>query len=116
MRKTIIALHSAIIKNDWPTVRSLFDPNYERYVGGRYIPEVFEGQNTLQALQFLFEHGKFVKFAFSEPVGTRGSGFARFSWSYIPNGTNVVFSNTHLIEVKINSKGKNIDDNDQFVF
>lgn len=59
----------------------------------------------ISSLKYLNAHGRFVLFNFTEPIGTKAEAFFRLEYTYIPNGVNLSFSNTHLIHIKISSSG-----------
>ena len=65
IREVVRNLHSAIIAKDWEGVRNLYHKDFERYVFGSFHPDLIPNhEGVTGGLEFLFEHGTFIKFDF----------------------------------------------------
>lgn len=104
LRSIILSVHRNIVSQDWEGLKKLFHPRAERYVNGIYDPYL-HGVGWIQANQYLWANGTFLKFNFTEPFLSKGQAFFRVEVEYVPHGSRQVFKNIHLIDVRVNSEG-----------
>ncbi len=98
LRDTLKKFHAAVVAKDYTALRALFHPSFERYAFGKYTPEVVEGTyDSAGALEHMNAAGSFLEFSVSEPIGADAEGVFRMHYTFVPNGLDLSFSNTHMI-------------------
>jgi hypothetical protein len=104
--KTVKKLHKAMVKKNEAKMEKLFAKGFERYTNGEHHQGIAGEADFVQGVLKLQEKGTFTRLDFSQPLGTHAEATVHFVYSYVPHGSSLIFSNHHLIQMRINKKGQ----------